>query len=226
VKCNVASLVAVIGVVTWTACGVSRLVAQDATTKIDIAKNVVGAPPVDFEFARTGEGDLGQWIVVRDPTAIDGVAIEHLSTDQHDDRFPLAIYQPLNLENVEVSVHFKIISGTMKTAGIAVCLRNPGGYYAVSANALERRVDLLLFSNGKTERLDGAEADVTLDSWHTLGVTVNDDHFSVSLDKKVLFTTFDRTRMKDGRIALWTQEDNITRFDQIEIRPLPSPEFH
>ena len=38
-------------------------------------------------------------------------------------------------------------------------------------------------------------------------------------------TTFDRTRMKDGRMALWTREDNVTRFDGIEIRPLPSPDF-
>jgi len=47
----------------------------------------------------------------------------------------------------------------------------------------------------------------------------------VSLDTKVLFTTFDRARMKDGRMALWTREDNVTRFDQIEIRPLPNTEW-
>jgi hypothetical protein len=35
-----------------------------------------------------------------------------------------------------------------------------------------------------------------------------------------LFTAFERTRMKDGQIALWTQEDNVTRFDRIEVRVL------
>ena len=214
----------VIGAAAWIACGVSQLAAQDTTPKIEFAKNGIGMPPAGFEFARTGEGELGQWTVVCDPTAVDGVAIEHVSRDQHDDRFPLAIYKPLTLENAELSVRFKIVSGTLQAAGIAVCLRTPGNYYAVSASALEHRVDLLLFMNGKIERIDTSDAEVTLNRWHTLGVTVNDDHFAVSLDKKLLFTTFDRTRMKDGRFALWTQEDGASRFDQIEIRPLPSPE--
>ena len=221
---NVARCAFVIGVAASIACGVSQLAAEDATKKIDFAKNGIGAPPTDFEFARTGEGELGRWTVVRDATAVEGIAIEHVSTDQHDNRFPLAIYRPLNVENVEVSVRFKIISGTLQAAGIAVCLRSAGSYYAVSASAFEHRVDLLLFMSGKIERIETSEAEVTLNRWHTLGVTVNDDHFAVSLDKKVLFTTFERTRMKDGRVALWTQEDNVTRFDQIEIRPLPSPE--
>jgi 3-keto-disaccharide hydrolase len=207
------------------ACGAARLVADDVTLKIDFAKGGMGIPPVGFEFARTGEGDLGRWTVVRDPTAVEGIAIEHVSTDQHEDRFPLAIYQPLSTENVELSVRLKIIAGVSQTAGVAVSLRNPDSYYAISANAFEHRVDLLLFSGGKSRRIDSAEAEITRDRWHTLGVRINDDHFTISVDGKVLLTTFDRTRMKDGRIALWTQEDNATRFAQIEIRPLPNTEW-
>jgi len=58
-----------------------------------------------------------------------------------------------------------------------------------------------------------------------LGVTLNDDHFTVSLDQKVLFTTFERTRMKDGHIALWTQEDTVTRFDRIDVHVLAPTEW-
>jgi hypothetical protein len=222
---NIVRFAVVIGMAAWTACGVSQPFAQDAATKIEITKSGVGMPPAEFDFQRAGEGELGQWTVVRDPTAAEGVAIEHLSTDQHDDRFPLAIYQPLNAENVEVSVRFKIISGTMQAAGIAVCLRNPGSFYAVSASALERRVDLLLFLNGKVERIETSEAEIEVNHWYTLGVRVNDDHFAVSLDKRLLFTAFERSRMKDGHVALLTQEDNLTRFDQIEIRRLPRAEY-
>ena len=222
---NVGRFALLIGVAAWIACGASQLATEDTTTKIDFAKNGIGAPPTDFEFARTGEGEPGQWTVVRDATAIEGIAIEHISTDQHDDRFPLAIYRPMNVENVEISIRFKIISGTLQAAGIALCLRNPGSYYAVSASALEHRIDLLLFMNGKIERLETSDAEVTLNRWHSLGVIINDDHFAVSFDKKALFTTFDPTRPKDGHIALWTQEDNVTRFDRIEIQHLPSSEY-
>jgi hypothetical protein len=219
-------------VVTWAA-GVATAVlvagaatrgsSVGATTRIDIAHGAIGAPPPDFELSQTGDGERGQWTVVRDPTAVEGVAVEHRSTDPHDDRFPLAIYKALALENVEVSVRFKIVSGTMQAAGLAVGLRNPDSYYAVSASALEHRVDLLLFAKGRVTRLESAEADVGLNRWHTLRLIANDDHFTVSLDGKELLVTFDRARRKDGRIALWTQEDNVTRFDQLEIRPLPTP---
>ncbi len=219
---TLARIAMAIGVVASMARGAT---AEDASTRVDIARNGVGNSPADFEFARTGDGDLGRWTVVRDPTAVEGFAIEHVSTDQHEDRFPLAIYQPRSLENGAVSVRFKIVSGTMLSAGVALGVRNPGSYYAVSASALEQRVDLLLVMNGKIERIEtGSDVNVEKDRWHVLKVTFDDDHFVVALDSKVLFTTYDRTRRKDGRIALWTREDNVTRFDQIEVRPLSNTE--
>ena len=80
---SVNKFVAVV-VVACTACPVLDLWAQDVT-RIEIAKNVIATAPEDFEFARTGEGELGQWTVVHDPTANGEVAIQHVSTDQHDD---------------------------------------------------------------------------------------------------------------------------------------------
>jgi hypothetical protein len=224
VKIGFAKFVAVAGAVAWASCSTVCLAAQNTAT-IDLAKDAIGAPPANFEFARTGEGSLGDWRLVRDPASPGGAAIEHVSTDTHDDRYSLAIYKPLVAENVEVSVGFRIMSGSVATAGIAIGLRNPDSYYAIGANALEHRVDLFLVANGKRERIDGSEAEVTRDRWHVLGVKVNDDHFAVSFDNTLLFTTFDRTRMKDGRVALWTQEDNVTRFDNVEIRRLPPTEW-
>src|SRR5436190_6054951 len=92
---------------------------QAATTRIPIGEGGVGMPPGGFDFRQTGEGEPGRWTVVRDPTAADGFAIEHASADQHEDRFPLAIYQPLAFENAEIVVRFKIVSGTLLSAGIA-----------------------------------------------------------------------------------------------------------
>src|SRR5262245_18272965 len=116
------------------ACG--SLAAEDATTKIDISKGAIGAPPADFDFQRTGQGNLGQWTLVRDANTIDGLPVEHVSTDEPEDRFALAIYRPIVAENVQVKVRLKMISGPALTAGFAVILRNPNSYYAISANAL------------------------------------------------------------------------------------------
>jgi hypothetical protein len=222
---TVARFAAIIGVAAPLAWGGTGLAAEDAVTTIDFAKSAVGSPPADFDFQRTGQGDLGQWTLVHDPTAAAGLAIEHVSTDPHDDRFPLAIYQPIAAENLEVKVGLKIMSGPSLTAGFAVSLRNANSYYAISVNAFEQRVDLLLFADGKPARVDSTEADVLPGRWYTLGVTLKDDHFTIALDHKVLFTAFERTRRKDGHIALWVQEDSIARFDRINVRVLPPTEW-
>jgi hypothetical protein len=217
-------IVSACGAVAFMGYAIVQSPAQGVTTRIDIGESVIGTPPAEFDFRVTGEGELGQWVVVIDPTAETGRAIEHVSVDQHEDRFPLAVYKPLSLENVRLTVRFKIISGTMLTAGMAVGVRDHGNYYSVSASALEQRVDLSLFQNGQVKRLESLDADIARDRWYTLGLIVNDDHFAVSLDGRLLFTAFDRSRGKDGHIALWTREDNVTRFDQIEICSLPAAE--
>jgi 3-keto-disaccharide hydrolase len=168
---------------------------------------------------------MGQWTVVRDPTAAAGAAIEHRSGDPQEDRFPLAIFRPLSTENVDFAARVKIISGTLLSAGIAVGVRSPQNYYAIVLSALERRVDVLLIRDGKVERLESAEAEIARERWHELRVLVNDDHFTVTVDGQKLITTYDRSRRKDGRVALWTQEDNVTRFDRITVQALPDTDY-
>jgi len=68
----------------------SEALSQSAATVVAIANMRVGATPVDFKFARTGQGDLGQCTVVHDETSFGGCAIEQSSTDRTDYRFPLA----------------------------------------------------------------------------------------------------------------------------------------
>jgi hypothetical protein len=64
---NVAKRAAWIGIAASIACAVSAGGAEQQTTIIDITKSGIGVSPADFEFQRTGDGDLGQWTVVRDP---------------------------------------------------------------------------------------------------------------------------------------------------------------
>jgi hypothetical protein len=211
-----AALVALIAVLT---CGAVMPIA--AIAAIDITQSGLGSEPAEFEFSRTGPGQLGQWNVVSDPSAEGHVAIEHVSRDFHEDRYQLAIYKPSSVKNVAVAVRFKIVAGTMQSAGVAFRLADERNYYAVTVSALDSRVDLYRVLDGRLERIAGVDADIVADHWQTLAVKAEGDQFTVSLDARPLFTTWDRTFLSDGRIALWTEDDNITRFDQIEITPLP-----
>jgi hypothetical protein len=67
----------------------------------------------DFALWRTGEGEAGQWALIADPTAADGSAIAQVSKDRTDYRFPLAVYKPYSGKDVEVSVRFKPVAGTV-----------------------------------------------------------------------------------------------------------------
>ena len=203
------------------ACTIAPARAVDASPGVDFGQNRIGLPPEDFDFAITGAGPLGQWMVVRDVTATCSIALEQSSDDLNEDRYRLAIYQPLSLKNLAASVHFKLIKGAMQTAGIAFRLVDADNYYVVTANALEDRVDLARVQDGKKQRIGGTDADVILDHWQVLGVLAENDRFSVYLDGRPLFTVSDRTFSKEGRIGLWTEEDNVTRFDQLEITALP-----
>ena len=78
---------------------------------IAIVEMTVGTAPADFEFARTGRGGPAQWTVVADATASDGRAIEQISIDSTDYRFPLAIYRLVSAGNVDIAVRRRHFTG-------------------------------------------------------------------------------------------------------------------
>jgi hypothetical protein len=181
----------------------------------------IGAAPLGFAFARTGGGASGQWRVVEDPTAAGGRAIAQISQDRTDYRFPLAIYQPVSVRNVEVSLRFKPVAGRVdQAAGIAVRLTSPDDYYVVRANALEDNIRLYRVVGGRREQIDGIDTKVAGNQWHRLGLRVEGNRFTVSFDGRQLFAAEDDTYSDTGQVALWTKADSVTHFDTIAITPL------
>jgi hypothetical protein len=196
--------------------------AQSASVVIAIATMDEGMPPPEFDFARTGQGKTGQWRVVADTTAGGSRAIEQSDTDRTDYRFPLAIHRTFSAKNVEATVRFKAVAGTVDQAGgIAVRLLDPDNYYVVRANAMEDNVRFYRVVKGKRQELAGANLRVTANEWHTLGLKAAGDAFSVTFDGKPLFSATDKTFAGVGKFALWTKADSITRFDQIGLKALP-----
>jgi hypothetical protein len=190
--------------------------------EIDLSGYRTGPLPPDFTSSwRTGRGAPGRWIIVEDSSAQHGKAIAQIDPDATDYRFPLAVYEPITAQDVEVTVRFKAVTGKVDRAGgVAVRLISPENYYVARANALEDNVRLYRVVGGRREQIAGANARVTSGEWHTLGLRAEGDRFTVSFDGKPLFAAADRTFAGAGRIALWTKADSITRFDRIKIAPL------
>lgn len=181
-----------------------------------------GVAPADFEFGRTGQGGPARWVVVADDTADGGRAIEQVSTDATDYRFPLAIYQPPTAANVEVTLRFKAAGGKVDRAGgIAIRLIDPDNYYVVRANALEDNVRFYRVVKGRRDQIEGADTKVGSNEWHTLGLRAVGDRFTIMFNGKQLYAVSDKTFANAGKVALWTKADSVTLFDRVEIKPLP-----
>ena len=182
---------------------------------VGISATAPGGEPADFTFWRTGEGEAGQWTIVADPTAANGRAIAQVSKDHTDYRFPLAIYKPFSGKDLELSVRFKAVAGTVDQAGgIAVRLSTPDDYYVARANALEGNVRFYRVVKGKREQLAGANTKVSANQWHTLALRAEGDRFTVSFDGKALISAQDKTFADAGKVAPWTKADSVTYFDE------------
>src|SRR5262252_1843718 len=191
---------------------------------ISFSERDIGAVPAEFEVLQLRNGAQARWSVVHDPSAEERAALEQSSRDLSDNVHPMAIYRSVSLKNVAARVQFKIVSGRMKNAGLALRYQNRNNYYAVVASALEQRVDLICAVDGKVQRIAGVDAKIAIDHWQEIGVIADGARFAVVLDGVELFIAFDRTFRTSGRIALWTEEDNVTRFGQLAIKALPGSE--
>lgn len=181
-----------------------------------------GTLPERFTVARTGKGAAAEWKIVEDGSAPGERVLAQTSTDRTDYRFPLAIYDGITATNAEVTVRFKAVAGQVDRAGgIAVRLTDPDNYYVLRANALEDNVNFYRVVQGSRREIRGANAKVTSDQWHTLGLRAEGDQSTVRFDGATLFTATDRTFSGAGKVALWTKADSVTQFAALTIQKLP-----
>jgi hypothetical protein len=160
--------------------------------------------------------------VLEDPSAPAGPKVlAETSKDRTDDRFPLAILEGTTAQDVTVSVRFRPVSGTVdQAAGLVVRLRDALNYYIARANALEGNVRLYRVVNGRRIQFAGVDTRVPRDRWQALGLKVEGERLSISLDGRELFTAIDRTFAEPGQVGLWTKADSLTYFDALQVEPL------
>jgi hypothetical protein len=141
------------------------------------------------------------------------------STDKTSSRFPLCLYEGLTAAEVEVSVRFKPVSGTVdQAAGLVARYRDKDNYYIVRANALEGNVRLYKVERGKRTQFAGMDVKVPANVWQTLTWEVQGTHFRVHLNDTLLFEADDRTFRDAGKVGLWTKADSVSYFDDLTVK--------
>src|SRR5262249_1416374 len=178
-----------------------------------------GQLPVKFHSAKTGGGAQEKWSVVTDPTTPSKPnVVAQTSTDQTDYRFPLLISDEGSFQNLDVSVKFKAVSGSIDRAGgLVFRLKDPNNYYIVRANALENNYALYDVMNGRRSQFAGANFKVNSGEWHELRVEAVGNKITCYYDGNKKIEATDDTFKDAGKVGLWTKADSVTHFDDLKV---------
>jgi hypothetical protein len=122
------------------------------------------------------------------------------------------------LQNLEMSVKFKAVSGEVdRAAGMAFRLVDANNYYIVRANALEGNYRLYHVVKGRRVQFAGANVKVASGEWHELRVECTGNHITCYYDGEKKIDATDETFKEAGRVGLWTKADSVTYFDDLRI---------
>src|SRR5713226_3069943 len=190
-----------------------------ATYNFDSA--AAGALPPNFISARTGGGQIGTWTVMSDDTTPSKPnVLAQTSTDGTDYRFPMAILNDGVFKDLELSVKFKPVAGSVDEAGgLVFRYRDENNYYVVRANALENNYRLYHVVNGRREQFADANVTVAPKQWHELKIVCVGNQITCFFDGNQVIQATDATFKDVGRVGMWTKADSVTYFDDFAVTP-------
>src|SRR5437667_5300284 len=180
--------------------------------------DAAGQLPAKFHGAKTGGGTQEKWVVTADPAAPSKPkVVAQTSTDQTDYRFPLLISDEASFQDLDISVKFKAVSGSIDRAGgLVFRLKDPNNYYIVRANALENNYRLYHVVNDRRSQFAGANLKVTSGEWHELRVEAAGNKITCYYDGNKKIEATDDTFKDAGKVGLWTKADSVTYFDDLK----------
>jgi len=181
--------------------------------------DAAGQIPAHFHAALTGGGPPPSWAVQADAAAPSQPnVVAQTSTDKTDYRFPLLIADEGSFRDLDISVKFKAVSGSVDRAGgLVFRLKDANNYYIVRANALEDNYRLYHVVGGRRVQFAGANFKVTSGVWHELRVEVVGNKFICYYDGGKKIEATDDTFKDAGKVGLWTKADSVTYFDDLKI---------
>jgi hypothetical protein len=181
-------------------------------------RDPVGSPPAGFEFARTGQGAEGKWIVRDDKEKPGNRVLVQESADAMDYRFPLAVVREGSWKDVTLSVRAKSVSGEVDQGfGMVWRYKDAGNYYITRCNADEDTCTIYHTVAGRRRPFQNKPIKVAKNTWHTLKLEAAGNHFLVWFDGTKVLDATDDTFKDPGRVGLWTKADSVIQFDDFTI---------
>jgi uncharacterized protein DUF1259/3-keto-disaccharide hydrolase len=186
--------------------------------KKDFESDPVGASPAAFEFARTGNGAEGRWIVRIEKGADKNHVLVQENADPTDYRFPVAVLKEVTTRDVTLSVRARPLSGKVDQGfGLVWRYKDANNYYITRCNADEDNCTIYHTVNGNRRAFLNQAVKVATNTWHTLKLEATGDHFVVWYDGNKVLDAKDETFKDAGRVGLWTKADSVIEFDDFTV---------
>ncbi len=208
---------------TLAALGIAAEVAAEEKSSVtfNFDADKPGEPPKGFEFARTGQGAEGKWVVRADKDSPNNQLLAQESADRTDYRFPLAVVKEGSYKDVSLSVRAKPVSGEVDQGfGIVWRYKDANNYYITRCNADEDNCTIYHTVAGSRRSFQNKSIKVAKNTWHTLKVDAVGNHFVVWFDGQKVLDATDDTFKDAGRVGLWTKADSVIYFDNLTATPL------
>ncbi len=180
--------------------------------------DAVGSPPTAFEFARTGQGGQGKWVVRTDKDKPGNHVLVQESSDPTDYRFPLAIVKEGSYKDVTLSARARPVSGHVDQGfGMVWRYKDADNYYITRCNADEDNCTIYHTVKGRRRAFQNKPVKVAKNTWHTLKLEAAGNHFVVWFDGTMVLDATDDTFQDTGQVGLWTKADSVIQFDDFTI---------
>jgi hypothetical protein len=163
---------------------------QDAHDAAEIVSSGTEIPLLDCRPGITSRS----WAVITEKPS--GTAIKHTHMASAEEAETLAICESAAPKNSGFSLRLKVLHGGR--GGVAFRIATPKVYYLVEIDVLRDRASLLLVNNGTEEEIVAVDADVAVNTWHTLAIRAQDDRFTIYLNGIWIFTGYDKTLVSIG----------------------------
>src|SRR5262249_7825062 len=189
-----------------------------ATKTFSFDSDAVGSPPAGFEFARTGQGAEGTWVVRDDKEQPGNRVLGQESADPPASRFPLAVVKDGSYKDVVLSVRAKPVLGEVDQGfGMVWRYKDAGNYYITRCNADEDNCTIYHTVAGRRRPFQNKPIKVAKNTWHTLKMEATGSRFVVWYDGTKVLDATDDTFKDAGRVGLWTKADSVIQFDDFVI---------
>jgi hypothetical protein len=190
--------------------------------KKDFEADAVATSPASFEFARTGNGPEGKWVVRIEKGGDKNHVLVQESADPTDYRFPLAVLKDGAYKDVALSVRARPLSGQVDQGfGLVWRYQDANNYYITRCNADEDNCTIYHTVKGSRRAFLNQSVKVAKNTWHVLKVEAAGDHFVVTYDGNKVLDAKDDTFKEAGKVGLWTKADSVIEFDDFVVTAAP-----